>query len=337
MDQIQRCLARLNKLTDEQFSDLIRNSPTGANGLNHNKSRKYYIDAVPRWGDREKASLNQLCRAIGVQTDESLAHSSNRISKINILFSAIAAFAAVYSMYLLVQDHRTGVQPPELSAQRLRTADERKQLALSQNAFLKGDVLIQENSGNSIPIRGLDLYLLRDQADREKFTNLKKSLVTTIEKTVKIYERREAIRAGMSKEELRSGYGSHLVRTSGRDKILSFHMKKMNQKEIEISKFNKIDLRHVYELHTHLSLPPGLHEAAWQEIISDQTVNHVRTDFDGTFEIEAMPGKYYIYAKKIVDGTENEWFIPFNAESGMEYTRYLTNENTTRRVPKWGK
>ena len=109
MDQVQRCLKKLNQLSDSEFDQLIKTAPKGIGGVRRNLTRHECVEAVPRWGDEQKNQLNQLCRAIGVPTDAAAAdilmerqtqaaESANRLSKIAIGVSMIAAIVSLAAL-----------------------------------------------------------------------------------------------------------------------------------------------------------------------------------------------------------------------------------------------
>jgi len=208
--------------------------------------------------------------------------------------------------------------------------EEQKQRLANMRATVNGGAWLTRKAGNSEPVRGLNIEVLKSQGKNDH-------LLAILQAYLKFHKLALELRPEPKKDE--NNIESEIqekIRTISRDRSASVDMLEI-QRQYSISgilaKLEKQVAEYgLRERDKWIALNKDYMEIriTWEAICLEQAVGSTHTDVDGKYQIELPVGSYYLYAAFESAYSSVDWFIPLQVLSNEEIKVDFSNENASR-------
>ncbi|MGA2092077.1 MAG: hypothetical protein ABSH16_01535 [Sedimentisphaerales bacterium] len=227
---------------------------------------------------------------------------------------------------LLEQVNRKREEEQKLEEQRQRLANMR--------ATVNGGAWLTRKSGNSEPLRGLNIEAIKSQGKNDHLLTILqaylefKMLALEISPALKKVDEKspeselqEKIRT-ISRDSSASVDMIEIQRQYSINGILAKLSKRLVELEYESGKVSRDKWISLNKAYMNIRI-------TWESICLEQAVGSTHTDVDGKYRIELPVGSYYLYAAFESEYSSVDWFIPLQVLSNEEIKVDFHNENAS--------
>jgi hypothetical protein len=221
--------------------------------------------------------------------------------------------------------------------ERERQDQDRKQIEDEQRfasirTKVTGGAWLTKKAGNSEPIRGLDLLVLKSPGSNEQLLTLlqaelagSRDLLHKEEESAAFWEK--AVQENPDNQYMADHVSTSKAAVSSRrwqvDKLEGLAAEASNS-----AKSAPVEMREMYNVVFSEAAVGGL--SAWDTICRQQLAATGHTDVDGKYSIELQGGHYYLFAKFESAYSEVDWLIPLSVTEAKDIQLDLRNDNAGR-------